>query len=130
MINNKSWCNLLVHKQDRDNNNSNLLSVIPGYLTSALHELFAIGRVLTAVYAMLANEVVYQTLQLNNCYICNMKSMCLGEDGMPHKLHISVDDVANSTIIGQGSVTKCTTLQPLYIVSVHSQVIIATFYHK
>ena len=31
-----------------------------------------------------------------------MKSMCLGEDGMSHKLHISVDNVTSSTV------AKCT----------------------
>ena len=67
MINNESWCNLLLQNQDRDDNNTNLL--IPSHSTSMrLHELFATGKlywVLIAVYIYNADNVVYQTIQLN-----------------------------------------------------------------
>ena len=77
--------------------------VIPGHSTSVrLHELFATGKlywVLTAVYAMLMALFI----RLFNLTIAMQHEVYVFmEDGMPHKLHISVDDVTSSTITAQG----------------------------
>jgi len=57
-----------------------------------------------------ADGTVYQTCQelitASELIAVQLKVYVFGEDGMPHKLHISVDDVTSSAITVQGQCYK------------------------
>ena len=125
-------CTNCTYTNSTDDNNTILPLVIPADSTSVtLHELLA---KLSNWETMLgshcstcnADGAVYQTRQelisASELIVVQLKVYVFGEDGMPHKLHISVDDVTSSAISVQGQCYKVHNMLAI-MVPVHSQVI-------
>ena len=109
-------CTNCSYTSSRDDNNTILPLVIPASSTAVrLHELFAN---LSNWETMLgshcstcnADGAVYQTCQelirASELIVVQLKVYVFGEDGMPHKLRISVDDVTSSAISVQAQCYK------------------------
>ena len=98
------------YTNSRDGNNTNLPLVIPADATSmnCLQNWATAWEVMLGSHCSISNAdgTVYQTSQelIRACEIIAIqhKVYLFGENGMPHKLHISVDDLTRSTI------RKCT----------------------